>query len=436
MTDSLVEEHTAYVGVQDYLLGTENELSAAEAELYFRTAEPSDIPALTELLGSVIRREYPDATVTFSPPVTIFEKLFVTGEPDLVAQLSASDRTSTPNAGDVRDIEAAIARETGYQPDAVPFSNQLNLQIDRSRLLLYQVDYNEVVRALRTALKDNQVSTLRSYQQYLPIGIAGREMSVNRILAETLVEAKTDEAATGRNYIPLRELVRIVPDEGLKEITAGRNGEYIPVNFYHVKDVPQVMDGVRRAVDSDSRWDVSFGGSFFSNKKMMGELTVILLISVLLMYFILCAQFESFLQPLIVLAEIPMDIAFGLVLLWATGNTMNLMSAIGIIVSCGIVVNDSILKLDSINELRSQGMPLIEAIHTAGHRRLRAIVMTTLTTVFAMVPLLFTSDLGSEMQRPLSVAMIGTMMVGLVISLFVIPLIYWLIYRKHETCQK
>jgi multidrug efflux pump subunit AcrB len=169
---------------------------------------------------------------------------------------------------------------------------------------------------------------------------------------------------------------------------------------------------------------------------MMGELTVILLISVLLMYFILCAQFESFLQPLIVLAEIPMDIAFGLVLLWATGNTMNLMSAIGIIVSCGIVVNDSILKLDSINELRSQGMPLIEAIHTAGHRRLRAIVMTTLTTVFAMVPLLFTSDLGSEMQRPLSVAMIGTMMVGLVISLFVIPLIYWLIYRKHETCQK
>jgi multidrug efflux pump subunit AcrB len=436
MTDSLVEEHTAYVGVQDYLLGTENELSAAEAELYFRTAEPSDIPALTELLDRVIRRKYPDATVTFSPPVTIFEKLFVTGEPDLVAQLSASDRTSTPKAGDVRAIEAAIARETGYQPDAVPFSNQLNLQIDRNRLLLYQVDYDEVVRVLRTALKDNQVSTLRSYQQYLPIGIAGREMSVNRILAETLVEAKADEAATGRNYIPLRELVRIVPDEGLKEITAGRNGEYIPVNFYHVKNVPQVMDGVRRAVDSDSHWDVSFGGSFFSNKKMMGELTVILLISVLLMYFILCAQFESFLQPLIVLAEIPMDIAFGLVLLWVTGHTLNLMSAIGIIVSCGIVVNDSILKLDSINELRSQGMPLMEAIHTAGHRRLRAIVMTTLTTVFAMVPLLFTSDLGSEMQRPLSVAMIGTMMVGLVISLFVIPLIYWLIYRKHETCKK
>lgn len=436
MTDSLVEEHTAYVGMQDYLLGTENELFSGEAELYFRTAESSDIPVLTEMLGSRIRREYPAATVTFSPPVTIFEKLFVTGEPDLVAQLRASDRTSTPEAGDVKAIESAIARETGYMPDGTPFRSQLNLEIDRSRLLLYNVDYNEVVRVLRTALKDNQISTLRSYQQYLPIGIAGREMSVNRILAETLVETGTSASAKERNYIPLRELVRIVPDEDLKEITAGRNGEYIPVNFYNVENVPQVMDGVRCAVDKDSRWDVSFGGSFFSNKKMMGELTVILLISVLLMYFILCAQFESFLQPLIVLAEIPMDIAFGLVLLWATGHTMNLMSAIGIIVSCGIVVNDSILKLDSINELRREGMPLLDAIHTAGHKRLRAIIMTTLTTVFAMVPLLFTSDLGSEMQRPLSVAMIGTMMVGLVISLFVIPLIYWFIYRKHENPKK
>ena len=431
--DSSVEEHTAYVGMQDYMLGTENELSVSEAELYFRTAEPSQIPVLAEQLGAKIRREYPSASVTFSPPVTIFEKLFVTGEPDLVAQLRVSDRTSTPEAADVRKIEADIARETGYAPEGTSFRRQMNLVVDRDRLLIYDVSYDEVVRVLRTALKDNQVSTLRSYQQYLPIGIAGREMSVNRILAETLVETNADVATGERNYIPLRELVSIVPDEDLKEITAGRNGEYIPVNFYGVRNVPEVMDGVRRAVDNDSRWDVSFGGSFFSNKKMMGELTVILLISVLLMYFILCAQFESFLQPLIVLAEIPIDIAFGLVLLWATGHTVNLMSAIGIIVSCGIVVNDSILKLDSINELRKEGMPLIDAIHTAGHRRLRAIIMTTLTTVFAMVPLLFTSDLGSELQRPLSVAMIGTMMVGLVVSLFVIPLIYWFIYRRHET---
>ena len=118
-----------------------------------------------------------------------------------------------------------------------------------------------------------------------------------------------------------------------------------------------------------------------SNKEMLEELTVILFVSILLMYFILAAQFESFVQPLIVLMEIPIDVAFALLLLWVCGHTLNLMSAIGLIVTCGIIINDSILKLDAINELRKEGVPLMEAIHEAGRRRLRPIIMTSLTTM-------------------------------------------------------
>jgi multidrug efflux pump subunit AcrB len=150
------------------------------------------------------------------------------------------------------------------------------------------------------------------------------------------------------------------------------------------------------------------------------------------MYFILCAQFESFVQPLIVLAEIPIDTAVGLFVLWLCGETMNLMSGIGLIVACGIIINDSILKIDSINELRKAGMPLAEAIHVAGQRRLRAIVMTSLTTIGATVPILFTSDMGSDLQRPLAIAMIATMAFGTVVSLFVIPLIYSIVEKRKE----
>lgn len=230
--------------------------------------------------------------------------------------------------------------------------------------------------------------------------------------------------------------MKIVPSEDLKSITAGKNGEYIPMSFYDVADAPGLIARVKQTVREKDGWEVDFSGSFFSNERMMDELAVILLVSILLMYFILCAQFESFLQPLIVLVEIPIDIAFALVTLWLCGHTLNLMSAIGIIVTCGIVVNDSILKLDSINELRKAGMPLLEAIHTAGCRRLRAIIMTSLTTIFAMVPMLFTSDIGSELQKPLSIAMIGSMLLGTLVSLFIIPLIYWFIYRKHEKHER
>ena len=104
-------------------------------------------------------------------------------------------------------------------------------------------------------------------------------------------------------------------------------------------------------------WDIDFSGSFFSNQQMLNELVVILFISILLMYFILAAQFESFLQPLIVLLEIPIDVAASLLVLWICGHTLNLMSAIGIVVTCGIIINDSILKLDAINELRKEVYP-------------------------------------------------------------------------------
>ena len=195
--------------------------------------------------------------------------------------------------------------------------------------------------------------------------------------------------------------------------------------------VGDITNNIKEAMRGNSDdWEADFSGAFFSSKKMINELVVVLFISLLLMYFILTSQFGSFLQPLIVLAEIPIDVGFALVIMSMLGISLNLMSAIGIVVSCGIIINDSILKLDMINVLRNEGTPLLEAIHTAGSRRLRSIVMTSLTTILAMVPLLFTHDFGSELQKPLAIAMIATMTVGTLVSLFVIPLIYWFIYRN------
>ena len=430
-TDGQVLEHTAYVGMQDYILNGGSELSVTEAELYFKTEKPDGIPPLQELLTKEVKAKYPLAVLTFSPPETIFEKLFVTGEADIVAQLHPKNRTQAPDATVLQQLEKDIMQRTGLTTEGIAFRNQMNLVVDKERLLLYNVAYNELTRVLRTAFKENKVSTLRSYQQYLPIGIAGEERTINDILGTTLVETQPDRKGQ-INHIPLSSLVKVVASEDLKSITAGKNGEYIPVSFFEVEDAPQLMEDVKQTIREKDGWEVDFSGSFFSNEKMIGELTVILFVSILLMYFILCSQFESFLQPLIVLVEIPIDIAFALTSLWLFGHTLNLMSAIGIIVTCGIVVNDSILKIDSINELRKKGTPLFEAIHTAGIRRLRPIIMTSLTTIMAMVPLLFSSDMGSELQKPLAIAMVGSMLLGTLVSLFIIPLIYWFIYRKHE----
>lgn len=431
-------EYTAYVGQQQFLLNREQELSVSEAELYFKTAQTSAIQPLQEKITSWLKQHYPGAVFSFAPPETVFEKLFVTGEADIVAELYARNKAETPAPETILQIEAGLKESTGNTPVGIAFENQLNISIDRQRLLLYNIAYNEVYNVLKTAFKDNEIATLRSFQQYLPITIAGDEQSVSEIMQSTLIRTLPDENKQAQ-FVPLQTLVKITQGEDLKTVRAGKNGEFIPFGFYDVKDPEQLMTEVKRSIKQTSitqsgseTWDVFFSGSFFSNKKMLGELVIILLVSILLMYFILAAQFESFLQPLIVLIEIPIDVAASLFVLWICGHSLNLMSAIGIVVTCGIIINDSILKIDMMNELCKSGMPLMDAIHEAGRRRLRPIIMTSLTTIFAMVPLLFSFDMGSELQKPLSIAMISAMAIGTAVSLFIIPLVYWFIYRKKE----
>ena len=430
--ETFTTEHAGYVGHRQYLLDKENDLSPSEAQLYFRTEKAAQIDKLKKHISDWMRTKYPRAVVTFSPPDNVFEKIFDTSEADVVAQLYPANREEVPDAETIRALERQLQTAIGIQAEGIPFEQQYTITIDKEKLLLYGVNYGEVYRVLRTAFRENQIAVLRSYQQYLPISLAGKQQTVEQVLRETLVRANTSPNNPG-TMLPLQSLVSVHRGEDIKTIVAGKNGEYIPMNYHNVKQPQTLIDQAETVIKKDNAWEAVFSGSFFSNRKMLGELVVILLVSILLMYFILSSQFENFLQPLIVLVEIPIDIAFALVLLWATGHTLNLMSAIGLIVSSGIIINDSILKLDMINELRKQGVPLMEAIHTAGVKRLRAIIMTSLTTILAMVPLLFSFDLGSELQKPLAIGMIGTMVVGMLVSLFVVPVVYWAIYRNKTS---
>lgn len=429
--DSLTTEHAGYVGIQQYLLNKEISLSTSESQLYLKVADPGNIDKLQYHIRSWLNRHHPKAIVSFTAPENIFEKIFNTSEADLILQLSPITRGEISDISTIRRMEERLEQATGIKSSGTPFEQQLILTVNREKMLLYGVDYSEVYKILKTAFGDNQVALLRSFQQYLPITISEKYQDVEQILRETFVQPR-DYNGDESTSIPLRELVSINRGEDVKTIISGKNGEYIPVSYSNIKEPEKLIKAIRATLNPEKSWEYNLTGSYYSNRQMLAELVAILFVSILLMYFILSSQFGNFTQPLIVLAEIPVDIGFSLVLLWITGYTLNLMSAIGLIVASGIIINDSILKLDMINELRRRGMPLMEAIHTAGVKRLRSIVMTTLTTILAMVPLLFTSDLGSELQKPLAIAMIGAMVAGVIISLFLLPLIYWAIYRNQN----
>ena len=428
---SLIIESQAHIGVQQYLL-EKSLVSTTEAELYLRTATPEQLEELQQVLQKNLATNYPLATVKFHEPENVFERIFDTNEPELVVELYNKDKEKQNDIPLLEQMGKHINKLAEENSMTAATGQQINLTINRERLLMYGVSYHEIAQLLKTALRDNKIATLRSYQDYLPITVAGGEQTLDGILNRTFVTLRSSDGNRERHQVPLKAFVTLSLGKDLKTISAGTAGEYVPYTFAHTENAKHITEKIKDNFRGNrDGWEVNFSGAFFSNDQMIDEMVVVLLISLLLMYFILTSQFGSFVQPLIVLMEIPIDVGFALVVMHLLGISLNLMSAIGIVVSCGIIVNDSILKLDMINVLRKEGVPLMEAIHTAGTRRLRSIIMTSLTTILAMVPLLFTNDFGSELQRPLSIAMIATMTVGTLVSLFVIPLIYWGIYKKN-----
>jgi multidrug efflux pump subunit AcrB len=292
---------------------------------------------------------------------------------------------------------------------------------------MYDVDYSNILSYLRNSMNENEVLRVNEGNVSMPVMIGVGEKE-----AKDLVQGVYIDSYRGGS-VPLELLLKETRNRDLKTITMGAEGEYYPLVLdIDGGKVKQVMDVIRKTVKDGNTFQVDFKGSYFTNRQMIEELCLVLVISILLLFFILAAQFESLLQPFIILSELIIDIFAAMLVLWICGVSLNLMSMIGIVVMCGIVINDSILKVDTINRLRKDGMGLKHAIMEAGGRRLKSILMTSLTTILAIAPFLVRGDMGSDLQYPLSLALIAGMVAGTLVSVFFIPLAYYVIYKNTE----
>jgi multidrug efflux pump subunit AcrB len=156
-----------------------------------------------------------------------------------------------------------------------------------------------------------------------------------------------------------------------------------------------------------------------------------LMLSVLLLYLILVAQFKSFIDPFIILLAVPPGIAGVLLILYLTDTTLNVMSLMGIVMLVGIVVSNSILIVEFTRRLRESGTELREAVATACRVRLRPVLMTSLATIIGLLPMALKLGAGSEAYAPLARAIIGGLTVSVILTVFLVPAGYYLTYRKR-----
>lgn len=419
-----VSHYTAMIGRGQFVLSHTPELSGSQSLIYIRTSGAVD--SIANRAVRYVQHHYPQATVDQHAAGNLFDMIFSDPEAMLTARLRPTDgRPADPDQLS-RTLGAIQVALPGVWLAPIEWQEHQTIRVRDELLALYRVDAAALQTVLRAAFNENMLFEIRQGQFSLPLKIGDRPMTLDEAIAN-----KTVRSADGVD-VPIRQLVDQSTDRDLRTLASGTEGDYYPVPL-DVADfeVPATVEAVREAVGSDSGFEVGFSGSYFGSRAMVDELAMVLVVSLLLLYFILAAQFESMIQPLIILSEIAVDLFGALLLLWLCGSSLNLMSMIGIVVMCGIVINDSILKVDTINRLRRGGMSSLRAIWVGGHRRLKPIIMTSLTTILAIVPFLFSGGMGNDLQRPLSLALIGGMVVGTIVSVFFIPLLYHEIYRKR-----
>ncbi|HEX2918704.1 MAG TPA: efflux RND transporter permease subunit, partial [Edaphobacter sp.] len=177
---------------------------------------------------------------------------------------------------------------------------------------------------------------------------------------------------------------------------------------------------------------VEVHGSVDGMRQSFKSFGIGLVLSIVLVYLILMAQFASFVDPLIILLAVPPGITGVIVFLLITHTTLNVMSLMGVIMMTGIVVSNSILIVEFTRTLRSEGMPIDEAVGMACRVRLRPVLMTSLATILGMVPMALALEAGSEQYAPLARAIIGGLTVSVIVTVFVVPAAYLLVHRKEE----
>ncbi|MDP6559339.1 MAG: efflux RND transporter permease subunit, partial [Candidatus Binatia bacterium] len=330
---------------------------------------------------------------------------------------------------EVEGIVGVRINRQGGQPE-------MALYIDREKAANLGVPVSILAQTLETSLGGTRASLFREGGDEFNILVRLAEKDRRNLngLLDLIVPT-----ASGKP-VSLKNLVRLEERRGPMEVQRMDQERVITVSGEvtgrdmgsTIQELRSRMGGI--ALPSDT--SIVFGGDYREQQEAFRELRWGLILALLLVYMVMAAKFESFIDPLIIMFSVPFALIGVLVVLKVTGTTLNVNSFIGITMLAGIVVNNAIVLVDYINlKIREEGLSVREAVMKGGRTRLRPILMTTLTTVLAMVPLAVGLGDGGEVQAPLARVVIGGLLTSTLVTLVLIPALYSIIKGRQPLAR-
>jgi HAE1 family hydrophobic/amphiphilic exporter-1 len=340
---------------------------------------------------------------------------------DILGALAKRAAAMIEDVAGVTDID--ISREAG-----VP---QQEIRVDRKKIADLGLSVRDVTRVVETSIAGSQAGEYRtggdSYRIFVQLKDAEKR-SLDEVLDLTLATASGEQVA-------LRNLVSTEAGRGPLFIDRKDQQRLIAVTANVAgRDLGSVASDVQallRQIQRPAGYDLVVAGTFEEQQKAFRELVVSLILALVFVYMVLACQYESLRNPIVVMVSVPLAVVGVFTILFLTGTTLNLQSYIGCIMLGGIVVNNAILLVDQAGRLRQEGLAVDEALAEAGRRRLRPILMTTLTTILALLPLALGIGEGADAQAPMARAVIGGLAASTMITLVLIPAVYSLFHPER-----
>lgn len=394
-------------------------------ELSRQTMGPDEIKAkVRPLLDS-----FPGATFSFSAGRGF------RGGAAVNVRLTSNDTEAVSATAEriVEILKEQVPECTDISSDLTSGNPQYTVSVDRDRASALGVSVSAVAAEIRAALNGVSATTWQTGNEEVAVKVFLREsdMAFLSDLGRLYVTGSRGRVSLD-NLVSFEKTLSprsISHEEGVRVTNVSAS---LAPGAVSSKVQPKVEAALAEYLVLPDSVKLSYNGEFQDLSKSGSAMAIVILLAVFLVFIVMAAQFESLVDPFIIFFSIPL-LAIGVVWTYAaTGQSFSLFSAVGVVALVGIVVNNGIVLVDYANGLLRKKVPVIEACVTAGRNRLRPILMTSLTTIIATVPMGFFPGKGGEMMQPIGVTIVGGMASGALMTLFVTPIMYSLLNKRRE----
>lgn len=453
-TDKVLQQVETVISQQDFIHGfatlaggkvwglvtTENSFEGElNIQLVPAAERPMDTDEYVEKIRPVVMKAVKVPGATIKVFHTKMKGIRQTGQFDIELEILASRNESIQDiyrqASLIRNELKDIDYLTGLDISLRLTKPEYQIRVDRAKAFDLNISYEEIANTVKTMVGGTVPTRYKDGAYYYPIRVI---MDEREIVSASDLENIYISNNQGVK-IPLKTIANVLKATGPVQIDRKNQDRVIKVTAnVSGKSVGEATNDLKQILNQynlPAGYKMNYGGQSQMLSENMSQMIYILLFALFLGYAVMVLYFESFLKPLIILIRIPLSLAGISFALYITGTSISITTLIGIIMLTGMEINNGVLLLTFIDELREQGIGIVDAIKQAAMVRLRPILITDINSLFGLIPLAFAFGDGTEMLKPMAIVVIGGLLFGLLLVFIFIPVVYMILYGKRDEVQ-